>query len=86
MPAYTLNLIFRNVTSQTEQFLKAHNPLHFKQNGTAADITIQRSHQEILEFIGELDRNHDLVHFEVHTADLEDVFIDLLSKQQKELR
>lgn len=84
VPAYTLNLIFRNVSPQTLQFLKAQNPLHFKHNDTAADITLQRSHQQILDIIGELDRHHDLVHFEVHTADLEDVFIDLLSRQKEE--
>jgi ABC-2 type transport system ATP-binding protein len=81
VPAYTMNLIFKHITNNTLNYLNDQNPLHLKHNKTTVDITVQRSHQEILDLIKELDRQYGLIHFEVHTADLEDVFIDLLSQQ-----
>jgi len=83
VPAYNLQLIFKTIDQKTKDFLNEHNPLHIKYNNTGVDITYQRTHQEILDLIKELDRTYGLIHFEVRTANLEDVFIDLLSKRQE---
>ncbi len=83
-PAYSMQLTFKTTGNELREYLKQLNPLHFKFNNTLIDITLQRTHQEILKIIQELNRSYGLVHFEVHSADLEDVFIDLLSQTSEE--
>jgi ABC-2 type transport system ATP-binding protein len=86
VPAYRMNLIFRDLTPETLHYLRDQKPLHLKYDMSTVDITLQRSHQEILDLIKDLDRRFELIHFEVRSADLEDVFIDLLSRLQGEER
>ncbi len=86
IPAYSMQLIFKNIEDETRKYLNRLNPLHLKINNTTVDITLQRTHQEILALIKELDRTYGLIHFEVHMADLEDVFINLLSQRKEDNR
>lgn len=83
VPAYSMNLIFKHINDDTIKYLDNRKPLHLKHNNTTIDVTMRQPHQEILDIIKELDRRYGLIHFEVRTADLEDVFIDLLSRPEE---
>lgn len=84
--AYTVSLSFRNRNDDAIKYLERRHPLQVKTTNSTVEVTLKESHEEILTLIKEMDRQFPITHFEVRTADLETVFIDLLSQDGRETR
>ena len=79
--AFDVSIIFESLTDDAIQELHRLPLRKLEQKGNAVELCINGREISALEALTSLARRHPIVHFEMHSATLEDVFLELLSRR-----
>lgn len=77
----SLSLTFETITPEVLESIHRHKPFKVEVKKTAVEITV-REEITALDILGEARQTGLLQHFEVTSASLEDVFVELLDKKE----
>jgi ABC-2 type transport system ATP-binding protein len=80
--AYEIVLTFESITDGIVQELQSVSPLKMEQRNNTIELCIQGDELSALEAITRVARKAKLLHFEVNSATLEDVFLELLGDRR----
>ncbi|MBF8248412.1 MAG: ABC transporter domain-containing protein, partial [Bacteroidetes bacterium] len=76
----TVNIQFEKVTRRILQSIRKTIPLKLEVNKTDVDVTV-REEQQALQILVLAKQHGSIKHFEVSSATLEDVFVELVDKK-----
>lgn len=78
---YDVTLTFDEIVPEMLGFFERAEVSRCEQVGSALELSVRASETKILELIGDAASRWPIVHFEVTGASLEDVFVDILSRE-----
>jgi ABC-2 type transport system ATP-binding protein len=80
---YEVSMTFSELPPGLEQELAARNPLRLQISGTTVEIALKEAETRVLELVSELARRAQVLRVEIGGASLEDVFVQLMSGEEK---
>jgi ABC-2 type transport system ATP-binding protein len=78
---YDVTLTFDQIPPEMLDFFSRPEVSRCEQVGSAVELSVRAGETKVLELISEAARRWPIVHFEVTGASLEDVFVDILSRE-----
>jgi len=83
-PAFDISMTFESLDDATMDELRQLNLLKLARQNNTVEMCVKGVEATALELIARLAKKHSIVHLEVTSATLEDVFLELLSGRRKE--
>ncbi|MBI3005623.1 MAG: ABC transporter ATP-binding protein [Ignavibacteriales bacterium] len=77
-----VNLEFKKVTKEILRNIHASRPMKVDVRDSSVEVTV-RDEQHALKVLTSAKRNRTLQHFEINSASLEDVFVELVDKKER---
>ncbi len=81
---FRISLTFPEVTPPVRECLRGWNPLSMQVDGNRVELAFQGEESQILLRLAEVYQICPIQRFEVHDADLEDIFVELLKPRSAE--
>ncbi|HLF19733.1 MAG TPA: ABC transporter ATP-binding protein [Bacteroidota bacterium] len=78
----SVNLEFKKITRDILSKIHRSKPIKVEVTGSEVEVTV-RDEQHALEILSSAKRNGWLQHFEITSASLEDVFVELIDKKER---
>ena len=78
---YDVTLTFEVIPPELLAFFERDEVMRCEQVGAAVELSLRAGEGKVLELLGEVTRRWPIIHFEVTGASLEDVFVDILSRE-----
>jgi ABC-2 type transport system ATP-binding protein len=82
--AFDLSITFASLTEALLEELQRLPLLKFAHKHTTVELCVKAKELSALEILSTLARRHQILHFEVSSATLEDVFLELLGARDRE--
>ena len=79
---YDVIVSFDEITPDLRQFFCREEISRCEEHGATIELSVRSDEMKVLELLGEVGRRWPIVHFEVRGASLEDVFVEILSKEE----
>jgi ABC-2 type transport system ATP-binding protein len=76
--AFDISITFRSLAEPLLEDIRRLPLLKFSQNRTTIEATVRTSDLSVLETLSRIAQRESVLHLEVHSATLEDVFLELL--------